>query len=149
MEREEKLREIREAIDAGNLVKKYLSEARKHLDSAAGFGWADIAGIDLIGGIGKHIKISSAKTCIEEAREAFPRFQKELLDVSENFDINLDIGGFMGFADVFMGGMGGLAVDFLVQKRIEDAKREVQNAMWWVGTALEKLAELYESVRRE
>lgn len=149
MEREEKLREIREAINVGNLVRRYLSEAKQHLDSAAGFGWADIVGIDLIGGIGKHIKISSAKTCIEEAREAFPRFQKELLDVSENFDLDLDIGGFISFADVFMGGFGGIAVDFLVQKRIEDAKREVQNAMWWVGTALEKLVELERSVGRE
>jgi len=149
VEREEKLREIREAISAGNLVKKYLSEAKKHLDSAAGFGWADIAGIDLIGGIGKHIKISSAKTCIEEARDALPRFQKELLDVNENFDINLDIGGFMSFADIFMGGLGGFAADLLVQKRIEDAKQEVQNAMWWIGTALEKLLELEKAVERE
>lgn len=149
MEREEKLKEIREAIDAGNLVKKYLREAKERLDSAASFGWADIAGLNLIGGIGKHIKISSAKACIEDAKEAFPKFQKEMLDVSESFDLNLDIGGFMGFADIFMGGLGGTAMDFLVQKRIEDAKNEVQNAMWWVGTALEELEELEESQREE
>lgn len=56
MERERELREIREAIEAGLVTKNYLVLARESLILPAGFGIADMLGMDFIGGIGKHMK---------------------------------------------------------------------------------------------
>lgn len=149
MDRQQKLREVREAIDAGNQVRSFLHEARAEMDSAAGFGFADMMGLDLIGGIGKHVKINRAKTRIQDAQNAMIRFRKEVMDIHEVFDLRIDIGEFMGFADVLIDGLGGLFLDYMVQRRIDEGRREIDNALWRMNTAIERLTDLEMELVRE
>ena len=75
MDRAQQLREIREAIDTGRLTLQYLNRARDELSAASGFGIADMLGFDLIGGIGKHMKMGSAKRELESAKRQVKVFQ--------------------------------------------------------------------------
>lgn len=149
MDRQQKLKEVREAIDAGNRVRSFLHEARTEMDSAASFGFADMMGLDLIGGIGKHMKIGKAKMRIQDAQDAMIRFRKEVIDIHEVFDLRIDIGEFMGFADMLIDGLGGLFLDYMVQRRIDEGRREIDNALWKMNSAIEKLTELEMKLIRE
>ncbi len=139
MERERELREIREAIEAGLVTKNYLVLARESLDSAAGFGIADMLGMDFIGGIGKHMKMRDAQGYLEQAQRQVERFQAELKDVNQVLDMKLTIDGFLSFADFFL---DGLFVDFYVQSKISDAKRQVDNGICQVERILDELYQM-------
>ena len=92
MDRDSQLREVREAIDAGMRTRQYLQQALRELESAQGFGFADMLGLDLIGGIGKHMKLAGARQQMELARNQVAVFQKELQDVNYALDLNLEVG---------------------------------------------------------
>lgn len=139
MDRERKLREIREAIDAGMRTRQYLQQAMQELESAQGFGFADMLGFDLIGGIGKHMKLSNARQQMELARNQVAVFQKELQDVNGALSLNLDLGGFLTFADFFL---DGILADVLVQSRIGDMKRQVENGLWQLSRVMDDLTRL-------
>ncbi|MCI8608081.1 MAG: hypothetical protein HFE73_00360 [Firmicutes bacterium] len=129
MDREQELREIREAIDAGRRTLQYLYQAREQLNSASGFGIADMLGFDLIGGIGKHMKFRDAQNTLEMAKRQVMVFQKELRDVSRVLDFQIDIGGFLTFADFFF---DGILADIFVQSKISEAKEQVDRATWQI-----------------
>lgn len=133
------LKEVREAIEAGETVRGFLQEAKEYIDSANAFSWMDIVGLDLVGSLGKHYEISNAKGKIEEARAALPVFEKELTDISKYFELNLNLDGFLGVADLLFDGIAGLAVDFMVHKKINDTKKELANALWWMNEAMDEL----------
>lgn len=136
MEREQRLKEIREAIDAGRLTLQYLNRARQELDSASGFGIADMLGFDLIGGIGKHMKLNNAKRELEAAKWQVMNFQKELRDVSGVLNFQIDIGGFLTFADFFF---DGILADVFVQSKIGQAKEQVNQAAWQINQIIQDL----------
>ncbi len=136
MEREQRLREIREAIDAGRLTLQYLNRARQELDSASGFGIADMLGLDLIGGIGKHMKLSSAQRELEAAKRQVLAFQKELQDVRGILNFQIDIGGFLTFADFFF---DGILADVFVQAKISQAREQIDQAAWQIDRIIQDL----------
>ncbi len=139
MSREQKLREIREAIDAGMRTRQYLQQALRELDSARGFGFADMLGLDLIGGIGKHMKLSNARQQMELARNQVGVFQRELQDVNYALHLDLELGGFLTFADFFM---DGILADVLVQSKIGEMKQQVENGLWQLSRIMEDLTRL-------
>ena len=101
------------------------------------FLWHQI-GYDLLGGgffstLIKHSKIDNAKTCIERAKYDLQRFNDELKDVSYNLDI--DIGGFLTFFDI----MDSFFADLLVQSKIADASRKIEEAIDRVQEILRSL----------
>lgn len=53
-------------------------------------------------------------------------FQRELRDVSIRIDLDMEIGGFLTFADFFF---DGILADYLVKSKISDAKDEVEEAI--------------------
>jgi hypothetical protein len=136
MTRESQLKEIREAIQAGNQTMGYLENARDALQSASNFGIADMLGFDLIGGIGKHVKLGHAREQMEKARLQVANFQKELKDVSMVLDFQIDIGGFLTFADFFL---DGILADVLVQSRIGEMKEQVAQAMGQIDRIMQDL----------
>lgn len=133
---EQELREIREAKEAGRLTLYHLERTREELNSASNFGIADMLGFDLIGGIGKHMKLSRAKEEMEAAKWQVMCFQKELKDVSGVLNFQVDIGGFLTFADFFF---DGILADVFVQSRISDAKQQVDQAHYQICRILEDL----------
>ncbi|MGF6376675.1 hypothetical protein M2140_001752 [Clostridiales Family XIII bacterium PM5-7] len=139
MNAEDRRREIQEAISAGELTLQYLQQARQELDSAAGFGIADLLGFDLIGGIGKHMKLGNAKNHMENAKKQVMLFQQELRDVSAIVDFDVNIGDFLTFADFFF---DGLIADVIVQSRIGDAKNQIETATRQIQAILQDLYHL-------
>lgn len=136
MEREAKLKEIREAIEAGMKTQRYLEAARENLNSASNFGIADMLGFDLIGGIGKHVKLRKAQEQLELARRQVQSFRKELADVQGALDFQVNLGDFLTFADFLF---DGILTDVFVQSKIADAKQQVDRAGYHVQRILEDL----------
>lgn len=116
--------ELNEAIKAGSYVVEDLDSAHASLDSAANWGTFDMFGGGAISGIAKHGHIDDATAAIHKAQTSMRRFQKELLDVEEELDVQIDISGMLKFADFFL---DGIFVDFMVQNRINEARDQVNN----------------------
>lgn len=143
MNREGQIIEIREAIKAGEQALVYLNNAKKELSSASNFGIADMLGLDFIGGLGKHMKIDSAQREIERAKNQIAVFQRELKDVSALQEFQIDIGGFLTFADFFF---DGLIADWFVQSKISQAKKQVDTGIGNINTILSELRRMEREV---
>ena len=128
--------EIREAIAAGERALSSLYVAQDKLKSARGWGIFDIFGGGFIADMIKHSKMQEASKSMEEAKYFMQRFQKELSDVNGNFDLQLNVGGFLSFADFFF---DGFLADYLVQSKIADARRQVDDAIVKVSRILDDL----------
>lgn len=128
--------EIREAIDAGERALRSLYVAQEKLKSARGWGIFDLLGGGLITDLVKHSKIEAASQSMEEAKYHLQRFRKELSDVNGNFNLQLNVGGFLSFADFFF---DGLVADYLVQSKIAEARSQVDDAIIKVNRILNEL----------
>ena len=130
-------KEITEAINAGNEALYYLKRAKDSLSSAGNWGILDMFGGGLISTLAKHSKMETANSYIQDARSALRRFQKEVTDVDAAVaEFRIETGDFMSFADFFF---DGLIADWLVQSRINDAKRQVDNAIQRVNYIMAEL----------
>ena len=87
----------------------------------------------------KRSKMEEANRLMKEARVSLLRFQEELKDVNLSFDLNLEVGDFLSFADYFF---DGVVADFMVQSKISDATEKVAQTIRRVQQILNKL-ELY------
>lgn len=128
--------EIREAIAAGERALSSLYVAQDKLKGARGWGIFDMFGGGFITDMIKHSKMQEASKSMEEAKYFMQRFQKELSDVNGNFNLQLNVGGFLSFADFFF---DGFLADYLVQSKIADARRQVDDAIIKVSRILEDL----------
>ena len=96
-------KEKREAIEAGRRALNSLQTAKENLNSAKNWGLVDnIYQYDL------------------------RNFSRELNDVNMACNLNIDTGDFLSFADYFF---DGFVVDWVVQDRINNAKRQVEEAI--------------------
>lgn len=129
-------REVNEAMLAGNKALRSLRQAKESLNSAGNWGIVDMLGGGLISTFVKHSKMNDAQSQIEQARSDLKLFRKELADVNSVADIHIETGDFLAFADYFF---DGLIADWLMQSRINDAKQQVDNAIWKVEAVLRKL----------
>ena len=126
-------KERQEAIIAGERALDSLYEAQNQLRKARNWGIYDILGGGFISSLIKHSKIDNARSCIERAKYDLQCFNRELRDVS--YDINVDIGDFLTFFDL----MDSFFADLLVQSRIADASRRIEDAIWRVQDILNHL----------
>lgn len=126
-------KERQEAIEAGENALYSLREAEVQLRKARNWGIYDIIGGGLFSSLIKHSKIDNARVCIERAKYDLQVFNRELRDVS--YDLNLDIGGFLEFFDI----MDSFFADLLVQSKIADAYRKVEDAIYRVEDILRRL----------
>ena len=127
------LKEKQEAIEAGEMALRSLREAREHISSAKGFGLWDILGGGSLVSLAKHYKIGRAKDAIQRAKNDLQAFSRELRDVEMNLDIN--IGDFLTIFDL----MDNFFADIMVQSRLSDAARRIDQAIRSVQECLQKL----------
>lgn len=130
------MKEINEAIVAGERALNSLYHAQDKLNSAKGWGLLDLLGGGFITGMIKHSRIDDASRCMEEAKYYLKAFQKELSDIDLSMDLRMEVGGFLSFADFFF---DGLVADYLVQSKIEDAREQVADAIDMISNVLCKL----------
>ena len=127
-------RERQEAIDAGERALDSLYGVRKELESAGNWGLLDMFGGGLFTTFVKHSKMNDAQRYMERAKRDLAAFSRELADVSETLNINS--GDFLTFADYFF---DGFLADMMVQSRIHDAQRQVDDAIYRVESILSRL----------
>ena len=125
--------EVREARAAGIQALNSLRRAQRHLDSARSWGLLDLFGGGLVSSLLKHSKIDDARRCIDEAQYDLDVFRRELADVHLP-DIKID--GFLSFADFFF---DGFLADFMVQRRINEARARLEIACRRVEDVLRQL----------
>ena len=126
-------KERQEAIIAGERALDSLYEAQNQLRKARNWGIYDIIGGGLISSLIKHSKIDNARSCIERAKYDLQCFNRELRDVS--YDLNVDVGDLLTFFDL----MDSFFADLLVQSRIADASRRIDDAIYRVQDILRHL----------
>lgn len=119
-------KEIEEALSAGDMVIDSLGQVQDSLDSAGNWGTYDMFGGGLIATMAKHSRIDEARDEIDRTQSLLRKFHRELKDVGENTNINIEIGSFMTFADYFF---DGLFADWSVQNSINDAKDRVYETL--------------------
>ena len=129
-------KEIGEAIRAGERALGSLRDAERQLNSAGNWGLLDIFGGDTVSGLMKHLKINNAGKCVESARRDLEVFRDELGDIQVMENLNVDVGGFLTFADFFF---DGFLADIFVQSKISDGKKQVQEAIRRVEDILRTL----------
>jgi len=119
-------KEINEAIDSGERALVSLHAAQEKLNSARNWGIFDMLGGGLFTDIIKHSKMNDAASYLEEAKRDLLVFQKELQDVQSTIDLRVDVDGFLTFADFFF---DGIIMDYVVQSKIAEARRQIEQAI--------------------
>lgn len=130
------LKEIDEAINAGENTMTCIDNAREALQSAKNWGTWDMLGGGLLSTMAKRENMSEAQSYISDMQKWIRSFARELSDVDDYINADLDIGDFLGFADYFF---DGFFVDWAVQSKINSAIDKVDNTKDEVNSILRKL----------
>ena len=129
-------KEKREAADAGNRALRSLKAAQENLSSAKNWGIWDMLGGGFISTMAKHSKMDRAKESLEKTSSDLKSFSRELQDVNMACHLDIETGDFLSFADWFF---DGFVVDWMVQDRINQASRQVEEAIHRVERILRQL----------
>lgn len=119
-------KEAMEAIQAADEALIHLNAARDCLKTAGNWGIVDALGGGFLSTLLKHGKMKDAEGELGEARLALRRFARELGDVDMMLQGSIKVDDFLGFADYFM---DGVIADWMMQKRISDARTQVEKAI--------------------
>lgn len=131
------LKELREALSAGKSVMSHLSDASNSLEKAENWGnWDMWANGGLISTHIKHEHIDDARSYIHNANRQLEVFHKELADLKQSIDVQVDISGILKLADYWF---DGLIADWIVQGRINDAQQQTSNALHQVRLVVNTL----------
>ena len=84
----------------------------------------------------KHMKVNNAGRYVDVARNNLAEFRDELGDIRDLQSLNVDIDGFLTFADFFF---DGFVADIFVQSKIREGQKQVQEAIRRVEEILRKL----------
>lgn len=143
---ENQKKEIREAISAGTKAKNIAEQVLSELDDAEGWGTWDLLGGGLISDLAKHSSLDDAQEEIEHLQVQLRRFKTELADVTIRAEMQVNIDGFLRFADYFF---DGLFADWAVLNQIEESQAEVKSVIKQIQAVLDKLASMLASVEKD
>jgi hypothetical protein len=131
------LRELDEAVSAGNAALEQIERIENCLGSAGRWGTWDLIGGGLISDMAKHSKLDEAQAGAEHLQVLLSRFHAELADVRLDAQMGaLNIGGFLRFADYFF---DGLIADWSVLSRIRESQESVCRMKRQVNDVLARL----------
>jgi prefoldin subunit 5 len=140
------IKEVREAIYAGARAYDALNQMEDSLEDAKGWGTWDMLGGGLISNMAKHSAIDKAKNISHDFQYLLKSFVKELEDVNEFTNIEVNISSFLGFADFFF---DGFFVDWYVQSKINDSLDRVREASHKVESIIQKLKNDLSNLEKE
>lgn len=115
--------EAKEAIAAGRRAKKSAETVLEKLNNAKGWASWDILGGGMIADMAKHDKLDAAQDAVEELQINLRRFKTELADITLEAEHQVNIDGFLRFADLFF---DGIFVDYSILQRIEESKEKIE-----------------------
>ena len=143
---ESQIKELQEAIWAGNSAKITADKVLNSLNSAEGWGTWDLLGGGLLADMAKHSHLDEAQSAIEHLQSQLRQFKTELADVTVNADFQVNIDGFLRFADYFF---DGLFADWAVMDKISQAKNQVYSTKSQIDNVLLRLNDMMNTAEQE
>ena len=140
------IKELTDAISAGKNAEQIADGILGSLSSAEGWGTWDMLGGGLLADMAKHSHLDEAQGQVESLQRALRKFKTELTDVEIISDMQVNIDGFLRFADYFF---DGLFADWSVMNRISEAQSQVKKVKSQIGSLLGKLNAASASVKNE
>lgn len=138
-------RELDEAISAGTAALHTAESVLSSLDSAEGWGTWDLFGGGLISDLAKHGRLDEAQNAIEHLQSQLRRFKTELADVDICADLQVNVDGFLRFADYFF---DNLFTDWAVLDHIHQSQEQVRNIRDQIESILSRLESALDSTER-
>ncbi len=138
--------ELSEAIAAGETARDTAAQVLDRLDSAEGWGTWDLLGGGLVADLAKHSDLDEAQEAIEMLQSQLRCFRTELTDVSIRADLQVNVDGFLRFADYFF---DGLFADWAVMDQISRSQERVQETRDQIARCLTQLHTLQTAVEQE
>ena len=140
-------KEIREAISAGTSAKGTAEQILSELNDADNWNtWDMLGGGGIITHVAKHSHLDSAQDLVSELQSKLRRFKTELADIQISADVQVNIDGFLRFADYFF---DGLFADWAVGSRISQSYDSVSATKDKITRTLDKLETMQRSVDAE
>lgn len=134
------LKELDEAVSAGQTALRQIGAIESSLGSAEDWGTWDLFGGGLISFAAKHSHLDDAQRGAEYLQTLLDRFRTELADIKMTAQLGrMDTDGFLRFADWFF---DGLIADWAVLSRIRDSQESLTQVQGQVDGALSKLETL-------
>lgn len=143
---ESQKKELQEAISAGNAALSTTQQVLSSLDSAEGWGTWDLFGGGLVADLAKHSHLDEAQGAIEQLQSQLRRFKTELADVTIHADMQVNVDGFLRFADYFF---DGLFADWAVLDKINQSQSQVQNTKSQIASVLSRLDSMMRTLEQE
>ena len=116
------IKELDEALSAGQTVLTGLDQAVSELQSARDMGTWDLIGGGILTTMIKHDRMDDARASIEQVQIDLLRFKRELADVQQSAEMQIEMEPLERFADMFL---DGLIIDWIVQSKINNSLEQV------------------------
>ena len=130
--------EISEAIAAANDALAHLERAADKLDDARRWGLVDMLGGGFVTSLLKYRGVDDAQDEVNAAKRALQVFVGEVEDI-EDVGLNVELGGLLQFTDLFL---DNVLADWIAERRIDDAVRQVDRAMLEVERVRDQLCRM-------
>lgn len=139
-------KELREAVRAGEAALETTEKILSSLNSAEGWGVWDLAGGGLVADMVKHSHLDDAQHAVECLQGQLRSFKTELADVKIDSQMQVNVDGFLRFADYFF---DGLFADWAVMDKISKAQGQVNDTKRQIQTILSQLNSMERGVEAE
>ena len=141
---EAELLEISQAIAAGKILIADLDKVIDSLGSAQSWGVWDMLGGGLVSSVIKHSRLDDAHKAVIQVQSTLSRFIRELADVQDQVDIQIEVSEFERFADLWF---DGLIFDWVVQSKISESLSRTKRTRSTVIQSVEELETRKEIIR--
>lgn len=140
-------REIKEAISAGYSARSTADRILSELESADGWNtWDMFGGGGIITHMAKHSHLDEAQDLVSELQSKLRRFKTELADIQITANMQVNVDGFLRFADYFF---DGLFADWAVGDRINQSMNSVSSTKSQISRTLDKLSSMEKAADSE
>lgn len=139
IERNKLLKELKEALDAGNKALSITDAILEKLGEASDWGTWDLLGGGLIADMAKHSTLDDAQILVGNLQNQLHRFKTELADVKIQSDLQISIEGFSRFADYFF---DGIFADWSILNKIDASIEQVNHTRTQIRGAVRKLEDM-------
>ena len=140
-------REIKEAISAGYSARGTADRILSELEDADGWNtWDMIGGGGIITHMAKHSHLDEAQDLVSELQSKLRRFKTELADIQINANMQVNVDGFLRFADYFF---DGLFADWAVGDKISQSMNSVSRTKSQISRTLDKLSSMEKAADSE
>ena len=129
-------KELSEAVQAGERSLQTVRQILSSLDSARNWGTWDLVGGGLVSDIAKHSHLDDAQALVERLQHQLRCFQAELADVRIQCNLQLNVEGFLRFADIFF---DGLFSSWAVLDQISSSREQVLRTQGQIENVLRQL----------